>query len=117
MGRVRHQRSRNAHALREFVMIVRQRSRRAVVHNLRCFGTLAALVCCDLSVGGEWGREVTNQMLMLTAKAIPPRYRPFAKKIYRRVSSFGLNFKCPFCKASLRQFLPYGGNFPVLKQL
>jgi SAM-dependent methyltransferase len=42
---------------------------------------------------------------------IPEKYKPKLKAIYY----FGFRYKCPFCNARLRKFLPYGLKLPVLK--
>ncbi|MES2176308.1 MAG: methyltransferase domain-containing protein [Gemmatimonadota bacterium] len=35
----------------------------------------------------------------------------------RKLSSFGLRYVCPFCRARLRRFVPFGATFPVLQEL
>lgn len=47
---------------------------------------------------------------------IPVKLYPRLRATYKKVSYFGLRYKCPFCKSRLRTFLPFGLNFPVLKE-
>jgi SAM-dependent methyltransferase len=47
---------------------------------------------------------------------IPAALRPGLKTTYRRIRFFGLSGKCPFCRARLRRFLPFGLELPVLAE-
>ncbi len=47
---------------------------------------------------------------------IPVKFRPRLRAKYERLSYFGFRYKCPFCNSHLRTFLPFGVNFPVLKE-
>ncbi len=47
---------------------------------------------------------------------IPVKFRPRLRATYERVFYFGFRYKCPFCNSRLRTFLPFGLNFPVLKE-
>jgi SAM-dependent methyltransferase len=38
------------------------------------------------------------------------------KAAYRRVRYYGFKYRCPFCRATLRTFLPFGLNHPLLVQ-
>lgn len=38
------------------------------------------------------------------------------KEYYHRVRYFGFKFRCPFCQATLRKFLPFGLNHPLMVQ-
>lgn len=48
--------------------------------------------------------------------AIPERYRAGLKKTVNRTRYFGFRYKCPFCESSVRTFLPFGLELPVLKE-
>lgn len=39
------------------------------------------------------------------------------RRPYLRVVCFGFRYRCPFCQARLRKFLPYGRNIEVLARL
>jgi predicted SAM-dependent methyltransferase len=49
-------------------------------------------------------------------RAIPATYQPGLKAVYIRLYYFGLKFRCPFCKSRLKTMIPFGYNFPVLKE-
>jgi predicted SAM-dependent methyltransferase len=47
---------------------------------------------------------------------VPVKFRPRLRATCARISWFGFRYKCPLCKHRLRKFLPFGLNFPVLKE-
>jgi SAM-dependent methyltransferase len=59
---------------------------------------------------------VKNQIKILLTHLIPSKLRPWAKMTYKRARFFGFRYKCPFCRSFLKTFLPFGYDFPVLKE-
>src|SRR5512140_2570714 len=50
---------------------------------------------------------------------IPNNFRPLVKKtVYslRSIYFSGSDFMCPYCNGNFRQMLPFGRDFPVLKE-
>lgn len=49
-------------------------------------------------------------------RAIPAGLRPGIRALYRRVHYFGFRYTCPFCRARLRTFRPFGLKLPVFSE-
>ena len=47
---------------------------------------------------------------------IPQAARPFLKAAVFKPLYFGTRHHCPTCNANLRQLLPYGYDYPVIKE-
>ena len=58
---------------------------------------------------------MVNSLRVLTDR-LPERMRSRLRSTYARIAHFGFRFKCPFCKARVRAFLPFGLPFAVLKE-
>src|SRR6266446_1475416 len=57
-----------------------------------------------------------NPAKMLLKPAVLTKIRSRLKVILKRVQYYGFRYKCPFCRAHLKMFLPFGRHFPVLKE-
>jgi len=57
--------------------------------------------------------KITNMTFRIM---IPVKYRTRIKSVYNKIFYFGFKYKCPICNSHLRTFLPFGYNFPVLKE-
>ena len=47
---------------------------------------------------------------------IPVKFRARLRAAQERASYFGLRYRCPICNARLKTFLPFGFDFPVIKE-
>lgn len=62
------------------------------------------------------GASIKNSIKAFLRVLVPVKLRPRLEAIFRRVYYFGFAYKCPFCHFHLRTFLPFGLEFPVLKE-
>jgi len=46
----------------------------------------------------------------------PAGFKARLRSAYARVAHFGFKYRCPFCRSSVRAFLPFGLPFPVLRE-
>jgi SAM-dependent methyltransferase len=59
---------------------------------------------------------MNKKIKSLLEKFIPAGFQPRLKGLYVKLYYFGFTYKCPFCKSHLRKLLPFGYEFPVLKE-
>lgn len=57
-----------------------------------------------------------NAVKTLLKLLIPAGFRPALKTTFRKIFYFGSARQCPFCKSTFRKFLPFGWNYPILKE-
>jgi len=62
--------------------------------------------------------DATNENVakVLIRRLIPPRLWRWLQITHKRIRFFGFRYRCPLCKSFVRILLPFGADFPVLKE-